>query len=97
MVVALPPHTIADFLPSGNVRRVLCSTISGGRSVSAPLDGTSSLVDTMFPLDVVPHFFMVPCVFSSSGCCRRRLSLDERLHLFDYPPLLFCKLKSKQR
>ena len=96
-VVVPPLHSIDEFLPRGNVRRVLCSTVSSGKSVSAPPAGVSSLVDTLFPLGVDPPFFTVPSVFSSSGWCRRRLSLDERLHLFDYSPVLFRKLKSTHR
>ena len=75
MAMTPSPHTTADFLPSGNVRRVLCSTISSGRSVSAPLQGPFLLVDTLFPLGVDQPFFTVPSVFSSTGWCRRRLSL----------------------
>ena len=96
-VVVPPQHVATDYLPSGNVRRVLCSTISSGKSVSAPPEGVSSLVDTLSSLGVDPPFFTVPSLFSSSGWCRRRLSLDECLHLFDYSPLLFRKLKSKHR
>ena len=91
------PHSSSDFLPSGNVRRVLCSTVSGGKPIAAPIAGSSSLVDTLFPLNVVTPFFIVPSVFSPSGWCRRRLSLDERLHLLDFPPLLFRKLQGSQR
>ena len=66
-MVVPPPRASADCLPSGNVRRVLCATISTGKSVSAPPDGASSLVDTLFPLGVDPPFFTIPSVFSSSG------------------------------
>jgi len=36
------------------------------------------------------------CATICSGWYRRRLSLDKRLHLLDYPPFLSRKLKSKQ-
>ena len=86
MTVAPLQYTTTDFLPIGNVRRVLCAIISSGKPVSAYLDGASSLVDTLFPLGVDPPFFAVSSIFSSSGWCRRRLSLDEQLNLLDYPP-----------
>ena len=67
MAVTPPQNSSANFLPSGNVRRVLCATISSGKSVSTSPGGASLLVDTLFPLGVDPPFFIVPSVLSSSG------------------------------
>ena len=54
MTIVPPQHSTAVFLPSGNVRRVLCATMSSGKFVSAPPNGASSLVNTLFPLGVDP-------------------------------------------
>ena len=78
-------HTDKGLLLSGNIKRVLFSTISNVKLVPPPSTGASFLVDNLFPLGIGPHFFTVYSVFSKSGWCRRRLSLDEILHLFDYP------------
>ena len=95
-MVIIPALHSCRVHPRGNVRQVIYSTISSGRHVPTPFEGESLLVDPFFTLGVTPPYFILPYLIFFL-LCWRRLSLDKMLHFLDYPPLIFCKIKSKQR
>ena len=67
IVVTSPPLHTDHFLPSGNISRILCSTISCDKPVSTPSVGVVLLVNTLLLLGVDPPFFITFSVFVPSG------------------------------
>ena len=94
----LPALSSPFIIPPGNVCRFVCSTEYSRKQSPAPFSSDTLLIDNFSPLTVLlTHSFILPSVCSKSGWCKRRLSSDELLLLWDYPPLLFRKIKGKDR
>ena len=89
-------------LPASSVYRVIDARAGNGRPVSCPHSTSSSssgiLCHTLFPLGNSFTRFVVPSAFTPSGWCLRKLTLQEKLALRDYPvDTLSCFSVPKQR
>ena len=84
-------------LPSDSLRRVINSSVSGGRDIAQPSAARVGLLDSVCKLIHFKSLFSLPSVFSSSGWCYRRLSFPKLFQLWDFSPSFYRALSLKHR
>lgn len=87
-MMVIPVLPSPQIIPPGNVRCAVCSTVYRGQPSPPPSSSDTSLLDTLYSLAGSPPSFILPSVFSTLGWYKPRLSSNEILLLWDYPPLI---------
>ena len=68
-------------LPSGTIRRVVNSTISRDKVVSAPSSVDLQAIYKIYSIENTSDLLLLPLVFSTIGWCKRQLHLNELIQL----------------
>jgi len=101
------PDLVPLFQPRRDVSSIIDSTSTGGTEASACTQTAMKIpsqrrtpcgmlsIYGLFPLQAPRQTFLTPSVFVSSKWVHRRLSLVERLHVFDVPLLLSKSMPSE--
>ena len=107
-IFVLPQSVIGEFPPS-SLSSILKHTTSGIDLKAAPrlpLLTTPTVTKVthgsyhpggLFPAMEETPFFLIPCVFSSSRWCKRRLDSSERLAVYDVPISIITLLSEQDK